>query len=144
MSDGTEEVVVAGKPVDGEDRSLDNTPDKDDSPELASVKAFDREAERKVEESNERIEDRAPEGLKPEVVEQKRAEIDSVTPTVTKKLPEVEKAEKKGEYEVQVGENILDVAQKFGTTADKLAAVNHLTTGSRELHPGQVIKLYAD
>lgn len=144
MSDGTEDVVVTGKPVDADDRGLDNTPDKDDSPELASVKAFDRDVEQKLADADEAQKEHAPEGLKPEVVEQKRPEIDSVSPTVTKKLPEVKKAEKKGEYEVQVGENILDVAQKFGTTADKLASINHLATGYRELRPGQILKLYAD
>lgn len=60
------------------------------------------------------------------------------------KAPKGKKADNPNEYEVQVGENLLDIANKFSVSVDSLARVNSLATGYRNPAPGTIIKLYED
>jgi len=143
MTDETEKVVVAGKPLDADDRGLDNTPDVTDPTELAQVKAEDRREEERQEaaaDAVEKVGEAPPQEV--QIVKQEPPQIAAPAPTKTVKLPSVKKAEKSGEYEVQGGENLLDIANKFGISIDQLATINGLTTGNRNPAPGTKIKLY--
>lgn len=150
MSDTTEEVKVEGTPVEPEDRSLDNTPDKDDSPELAAVKAEDRKQEEIVETSTANAEHAAEEAAKA-AGPTEEVKVDGYGEGAAKpkaRKPKLDgaaaKASKAGVHIVQAGEELNDIATKYGVGTNTLAELNHLHTGYRALTPGQEIKLYPD
>jgi LysM repeat protein len=56
--------------------------------------------------------------------------------------PEKHGAEPDGTYIVQGGEDLLEIANRFSVSVNRLAEINHLHTGYRGLTKGQVIRLY--